>query len=85
MDEGIVCGTPPRSHPSYFTYDKAKTERDKLAAELADTYPAIARQLSELLTRIAANAREIEYINTHALPSDGERLFVAELVAPGLI
>ena len=28
-------------------YDKAKTERDKLAAELADTYPAIARQLSE--------------------------------------
>jgi hypothetical protein len=65
-------------------YDKAKIERDKLAAELADIYPGIEQKLCELLPRIAANDREIEYINSRALPSDGEHLFIAELVARGL-
>ena len=47
-------------------------------------YPGIAQKLRELLPRIAANDREVEYINAHALPSSGERLLQAELVARGL-
>jgi hypothetical protein len=62
-------------------YERVKTERDKLAAELANIYPGIEQKLRELLPRIAANDREVEYINGHALPSDGERLLEAELVA----
>ncbi len=57
----------------------ATTERDKLAAELGDIYPGIEQKLRELLPRIAANDRE--YINAHAMPSNGERLLVAELIA----
>ena len=65
-------------------YDKVKAVRDDLAKELADLYPAFAQKLAELLPRIAANDREIEYINGHALPSGAKRLLVAELVARGL-
>ena len=65
-------------------YDKAKALRDDLAKELAYLYPAFAQKLAELLPRIAANDREIEYINGHALPSGAKRLLVAELVARGL-
>jgi hypothetical protein len=68
----------------WVAYDKARTERDKLAAELANVYPGIEQKLRELLPRIAANDREVEYINAHALPSSGERLLEAELVARGL-
>jgi hypothetical protein len=66
-------------------YNKASAERDKLAAELADLYPAFAKKLGELCTRVAANDREIEYINQHALPKGGDRLLVAELKARGLL
>jgi hypothetical protein len=65
-------------------YDRVKTERDRLAAELADIYPGFARALGDLLPRIAANDREVEYINNHARPSGAQRLLVAELVARGL-
>jgi hypothetical protein len=44
----------------------------------------VCSQLAELLTRIAANDRDVEYINEQALPSGAERLLVAELVARGL-
>ena len=47
-------------------------------------YPAFAQKLVELLPRIAANDREIAYINGHALPSGAKRLLVAELKARGL-
>jgi len=60
-------------------YDRVKTERDRLAAELADVYPEFARRLAELLPRLAANDREVECIN-----AQGKRLLVAELVARGL-
>ena len=65
-------------------YDKAEAVRDELANELADLYPAFAQRLAELLPRIAANDREIEYINGRALPSGAKRLLVAELKARGL-
>jgi hypothetical protein len=58
--------------------------RDELAKELADVYPGFAQKLADLLVRIAANDREIEYINGHALPSGAKRLLVAELKARGL-
>ena len=65
-------------------YDRVRQERDQLAAELSAIYPALAQKLAELLPRIAANDREVEYINGHALPSGAERLLVAELVARNL-
>ena len=66
-------------------YKKAKAERDKLAAELKAIYPPIEAQFRDLMTRIDANDKEIEYINAHVLPRDAERLLVAELVARGLM
>jgi hypothetical protein len=51
-------------------YDNATAERDKLAAELTDFYPAFTQKLAELCARVAANDREIEYINKHA-PTKG--------------
>jgi hypothetical protein len=65
-------------------YDRVKAERDKLVAELREIYPAFANKLADLLPRIAANDREVEYINGHALPSGAERLLVAELIARNL-
>jgi hypothetical protein len=68
----------------WVVYEKVKCERDKLAAELAAIYPAFANKLADLLPRIAANDRQVEYINGHALPLGAERLLVAELIARGL-
>jgi hypothetical protein len=65
-------------------YDKAAAERDQLAAELADLYPGFAKKLGELLSRVAASDREIEFINDHKLPKGADRLLVAELKARGL-
>ena len=64
-------------------YDGSRQERDKLAAELAEIYPAFANKLAALLPRIVANDREIEYINSRS-PSGTGRLLVAELVARNL-
>jgi hypothetical protein len=61
-------------------YEQVKAERDRLAAELAAIYPDMAERLSELMARISANDREIEWVNS-ALPHDKGRLLVAELVA----
>jgi hypothetical protein len=45
---------------------------------------AFAQKLAELLPRVVANDREIDSINSHALPKGAERLLVAELKARGL-
>jgi hypothetical protein len=66
------------------TYEKAKTERDLLAAELKAIYPDIETRLGELIARIEANDREVDYINVHKLPRGAERLRCAELVARGV-
>jgi hypothetical protein len=65
-------------------YDKARIERDQLAAELTELYPAFAKKLVDLLSRVAANDRDIEFINDHNLPKGAERLLTAELVARDL-
>ena len=62
-------------------YNKVVRERDKLAAELASVYPAMAAQLADLLHRIAANNREIAATK---LPEGGSRILESELVARNL-
>jgi hypothetical protein len=62
-------------------YDKLKAERDQLAKEYADLYPTVAQKLAEVLSRIAANDREVDYINNHALPKGAPRLLEVELIA----
>ena len=62
-------------------YDKPKAERDQLAKEYADLYPTVAQKLAEVLSRIAANDREVDYINKHALPKGASRLLEVELIA----
>src|SRR5262249_47557932 len=62
-------------------YDRLKAERDQLAKEYADLYPPLAQKLAELLSRVAANDREIDYINKQALPKGAERLLEVELIA----
>ena len=57
----------------WLAYEKAKAERDKLAAELKDVYPALAARIADLAARVDANDREIERINTRARP-DGSGL-----------
>ena len=42
------------------------------------------QNLVELLVRVVINDREIDQINTHALPRGAERLLVAELKARGV-
>lgn len=61
-------------------YEEVNAERDRLAAELVDTYPAIERQLVDLLTRLDANDREVRHLNTN-LPIGAGRVLAAELVA----
>jgi hypothetical protein len=60
-------------------YDRAKVERDKLAAEFAKVYPGVVQQLADIVARMAENDAEIERINAHAMPSGADRL----LVSPG--
>jgi hypothetical protein len=67
----------------WIAYENVKAKRDKLAAELASIYPAIERQLVDLFARLDANDKEVNYLNTR-LPTNTERLRLAELVARGL-
>jgi hypothetical protein len=47
----------------------------------ADLYPAFAKKLAKLLSRVATGDREIEFINNHNLPKGTDRPLVAELKA----
>jgi hypothetical protein len=64
-------------------YDQAAAERDKLAAEMKRVYPAAAAALADLIGRIEANDRMIEYLNSAVLPRGELTLDTAELVARG--
>ena len=68
----------------WLAYEKAKAERDQLAAELKEVYPAFAARVADLMTRVDANDREIERCNTRARPIGAAWLAGAELVARGL-
>ena len=65
-------------------YLRVKADRDKFAAELKASYPSMESWLGELIAKIEANDREIEYINGQALPMGAERLRSAELIARGI-
>jgi hypothetical protein len=65
----------------WIAYEKVKAERDKLAGELKESYPSIEAWLGELIAQIDVNDREIDYLNSQALPTGAERLRSAELVA----
>jgi Sec-independent protein translocase protein TatA len=65
-------------------YERVRSARDKLAAELAEMYPDIEKRLSDLIGRIAANDREIAWVNSGRVPEGEKRLLSAELVARGL-
>ena len=65
----------------WIAYNKVKVERDQLAAQLKASYPSIESQLGELIAKIDANDREIDYLNSQALPAGAERLRSAELIA----
>jgi hypothetical protein len=71
-------------HRRRLAYERARAERDKLAVELKDVYPALAARIADLAARVGANDREIVRINTRAMPDGLERLAAAELVARGL-
>lgn len=66
-------------------YQQVATERDQLAAELAELYPEFAEKLAALLVKIAANDKMVQFTN---LPINRPRrrpaLQRAELVARGL-
>jgi hypothetical protein len=65
------------------TYEAAETERDQLAQQLRECYPAASEKLAELLAAISANDATIERVN-NALPRERGRLLSAELVARDL-
>lgn len=65
-------------------YDRVKSERDKLAAELLQLYPEAASRLADLVSRIVANDRAVNSVNVEGLPEGAHRLLSAELVARGL-
>jgi hypothetical protein len=65
-------------------YERVKAERDSLAIQLKANYPGIENQLGQLITKIEANDREIEFVNAHGLPTGAERLRSAELIARGI-
>jgi chromosome segregation ATPase len=65
-------------------YEKAKANRDALAAELQEVYPSLAERLADLADRVAASDREIEQVNTRSRPMSAETLISAELTARGI-
>jgi hypothetical protein len=65
-------------------YEAAAATRDALAEELRREYPILAEKLVDLVRRLDASDRQIERINTRALPSGAQRLGSAELAARDL-
>jgi hypothetical protein len=61
-------------------YEAVRRERDALAAELADVYPALAAELADLLSRIAANDARVAAVNRDK-PAEAPHLLPAECLA----
>ena len=52
---------------------EASGPRDEMAAELAELYPQVEKRLSGLIGRIAANDREVAWVNSGRLPAGTAR------------
>jgi hypothetical protein len=65
-------------------FNKVARERDALAKEFQEVYPAAINKLLDLLQRIARNDAECTRVNADAPGSESRRLRSAELVARGL-
>ena len=62
----------------WIAYETAKAQSELLAADLKAKYPGIEAWLGELIAKIQANDRMIDYINSQRYPG-AERLRSAEL------
>lgn len=61
-----------------------EAERDALASELAETYPALVQQLADLFGRVDQNTATIDHMNGKSPPGESRRLVDAELKSRGL-
>lgn len=64
--------------------DRLKSERDKLADELAEMYPQFVEKITDLYARIDANTAAIGNLHARAPRDECRRLSDAELAARGL-
>jgi hypothetical protein len=80
----LVVRAAEENHRRQRDYEKAVVVRDKLAQELTRVYPQAAATLADLLGRIEASDRELEFVNSR-LPAGAERILIAELFARGLV
>jgi hypothetical protein len=65
-------------------YDRAVAERDRIAGELAEFYPACVERLSKLFSALAASNHETSFVNAH-LPVGAAWIEPAERVAKGQV
>ena len=72
--------TPARGKPTSNNWDR----RDRLAAELRETYPVFVAKLVDLLRRIEEVDEEVDRINRAAPRGECRRLDAVELAAPDL-
>jgi hypothetical protein len=64
--------------------DALEVERDALAAELREVYPAFEAKISNLFARIAANDKQLSNLHVACAAGVRRHLLSAELVARGL-
>ena len=65
-------------------YERVKADRDALAAEMREVYPAAVAKLVDLFQRMAESDRECSQINGSAPRGDHRRLLKVELTARGV-
>jgi hypothetical protein len=65
-------------------YDEVAAERDKLAIEFEEVYETAARRIADIVARVDANDRFVQFINAASLPKGMKPMLGAELVARGL-
>jgi hypothetical protein len=65
-------------------YERVKADRDALAAEMREVYPAAVAKLVNLFQRMAESDRECSQINGSAPYGDHRRLLKVELTARGV-
>jgi hypothetical protein len=66
------------------SYDELEIERDRLAAEMVEVYPAFVAKITDLFARIAAHDAELSRLHLARPVGVSHHLLGAELVARGL-